>query len=444
MQINICHWINTRTYYLKKISSISFIDNLQNNICYILKGDLSDLWSYIVNNSDYNKIITFAHKYKFEKDINFFIAELKEKNIINTDIPIPKATKEYIQYKISTDCSQYENFNNKKRYFTSLNKILDYIYLELNYRCNLKCKHCYNPKNCNNEEINFNQAKKIIDEAYELGISTVILTGGECTINKDFLKIAKYIRKKYLELGILTNAQKLYDDPKFFNELVKIYPTLVKISLYSMNADIHDNITTVKGSFYKTISVIKKLIQKNINVKIVCPQLSYNPESYKEVKKFAKSLDCRFSTSCHFINNKNNNNMEAKLNKKYIEKFYNETVNESSPIGQFSKKNTFICDAGFNTLSINPKLDIIPCVGVNYVFGNYNKISLKELWNTSIAEFQKQYRPHNLKECFKYDYCKFCFYCLLHTCNDKGILTKSEALCEDAKIHYNAFLKLKK
>ena len=92
------------------------------------------------------------------------------------------------------------------------------------------------------------------------------MSGGECTLNKDFLKIAKYIKSKFIGVEILSNLQLLYDDNGLFNEIVNLYPQTIYTSLYSMNPNIHDNITGIKGSQFKTISVLKRLREKNINV----------------------------------------------------------------------------------------------------------------------------------------------------------------------------------
>lgn len=443
MKIYISQWINTRSYYLNKISSISFIEDVRNNVHYILKDSVSELWNVIVSTCSYQKVFNFAVKNKMENQLADFLAELRKENIIAIDGDFPLNTinnKKYLIYKVYKDSSNYNHFTDRHTNFMVHNNLLELLYLELNYKCNLICKHCFNPKNFNDSEITFEQAKTIIDEAYDLGLNSVILTGGECTINKDFLEIASYVREKHLELGILTNAQKLYDDEVLFDEIVKLYPSLIKISLYSMKAEIHDYITGVKGSHSKTLSVIKKLKDKNILVKLTCPQLSYNFGSYKEVKQYAKSIDVRYSYSCHFINNKNNNNEDAKLSLDNIEKFYRDTVKKTDAIGNFKNDRNYICGAGVNILSITPGLNVVPCVGVNYIFGNYNKNTLKELMNTSINDFRNKYRRNNLIECHKYDYCKFCFYCLLHTCFDKGFMKKSEALCDDAKAHYNAFI----
>jgi MoaA/NifB/PqqE/SkfB family radical SAM enzyme len=49
-------------------------------------------------------------------------------------------------------------------------------------------------------DITFEKVKGVIDQAADAGVFLVGLTGGECTLHPDFLKIATYVRQKKLKL----------------------------------------------------------------------------------------------------------------------------------------------------------------------------------------------------------------------------------------------------
>ncbi len=205
--------ITSRIFKIKTdISEIALVEDIKNHLIFILKDKLSKQWQ------------------KSEKKEDFLLQLLKNnfKGAINNK-------SENIKY-----------FAAKLDKLFWENDIIASLKLELNYKCNLNCKHCYNPKDMDEYSINYEQAKKIIDDAYSSNIYSISLTGGECTINKDFLKIAKYVREKNMPLYILTNAQKLYDDDDLFKEIISIYPNNIQISLYSMNPEIHDYIQVLK------------------------------------------------------------------------------------------------------------------------------------------------------------------------------------------------------
>ena len=441
MQIEIPPYVASKTYSTPKVSSVSFITDLKNNIHYVLLNDTSKLWNFILSSQDYNEILSFAKKQNLQEILNPFLSELKFRGLIESDFIEVSFDNRFIKYVINERSSNANTFLNYKQYMLSEKLSLLYsIRLSLNYTCNLNCKQCCNPKNLYSE-MTFEQAKSVIDEAIDLGLNIVSISGGECTLNKDYLRIAQYVRSKFLELAILTNAQKLYDDKKLLDSIISIYPSIVQISLYSMDPEVHDNLTGMKGSHYKTLSVIKKLREHNIKVTISCIQFSYNKGSYIEVKKFADSIGCDFLTDCKFIYNTDNKNLSAKLSEDDIFQYYLETINVNKP----RSKDDIVCSGGIDRFEIMPNMDINPCTYFYYPLGNYSKVSLKEVRETTVKEFHKIFKKENLKDCFKYEYCEYCLYCPKYCKSDEKdiFLKKNEILCEDARAYYKAYLKLK-
>ena len=438
MKIFLSPWISTKTYPLKEISSISYIFDEKNNICFILKGNISDLWRKIVELQDYNTLYDYASKQHLEIELRELLYELIKKELVQADnnISVIESNK-HLTTKINRTQKRFVYLERILKNVCTENNFLPVLFFTMNYNCNLKCKHCFIHQGKNKQQMTFENAKRIIDEAYDLGVFYVYLTGGEASINKDFLKIAEYIRKKYLQLCIFTNAQKFYDDKVLLDKIIDIFPSLIQVSLYSMDEETHDAITGQKGSCYKSIEVINYLRSRNVNVDIACLQLSYNLGHLKAVKEYASSIGASFRSGFNFIYNEENNNWDAKLPKKYMEKYYLEEFNFEVIRKKFEKDNKTICTAGVNKLCITPNLDILPCVDFNYVLGNYNNISLTELRKKVIPEFKKIFSTENLKDCFKYDYCKYCKYCS-RNCSD--FLGKSQVLCENAQAYQKAYL----
>ncbi len=444
MEIKISNQINTRTYFLGSISSISFIEDVQNHFFYLIKGNLSDLWSLMVKYENYKQIHNWAQENHFENELQDFIAEFQQKNLIQTNYVFDKPINKYLCTPIKQNIKNSILLEKIQSKIATKQNLLSTLYLILNYNCNLKCKHCCNPKTMTQEKISFKIAKQIIDEAFNLGINEVCLTGGECTINQDFVNIAEYIRKKHLKLYIFTNGQKFYEDNTLFNKIINLYPSAIQISLYSMNSHIHDNITQVKGSHYKTINIIKKFKEHNINLKVSCFQTALNLNEYIEVKRYAKSIGAEFITSCTFINNINNNNLSLKLSQKDIKNYYIKNIDVNKIRNKFEKNKELICSAGVDKLCITPNLDITPCIYFDYVLGNYKSISIKETKDTVLPTFHKEFIKNNLKDCFNHKYCEYCSYCPTIAQFDKGFLKKSEIICEEAKAYYYALKKVHK
>lgn len=173
---------------------------------------------------------------------------------------------------------------------------LSSLQFELSTRCNERCIHCYIPNYKKNEgkDLSFEKFKYILDQFVEMGGFEVIFSGGEALLNKEIHRMLHYSREKDLQINILSNLIALKDEDVTL--LKEVNPSLIQVSLYSMNPLIHDEITTVKGSFDKTKSSIEKLHTANIPIQISCPIMKANKDGYDAVMKYAQKLKVKCQT----------------------------------------------------------------------------------------------------------------------------------------------------
>jgi len=439
--MKIAPYIVSKTYN-EADNSYSFIYDARYKVYFILKDDVSKIWEKLLLTSSYEEAFLYASKQNKNIEFNKFLSELKEKEIILTDKVFNFTGYKYLVNSVKeTDEESFLALYNGFSRIIRKNKLLNSVSLQLSYKCNLFCKHCFNPKDKNEEELSFETAKKFIDEACSLGAVNVAITGGECTYNKNFLKIAQYIREKHLYLVFLTNAQLLSNDD-YFDEIMNLYPYQLRISLYSMNAEVHDNITNKKGSHSKTLKVIKKLRERDIDVVLNCPVITINKNDYLEVNNFAKSIGAKNLYSPYFINNPDNHNNYLKLSEKELENFYFEEIRNGRNLRKkFIKSKKCLCDERLNYLCITPNANITLCNDFKYYLGNINETSLKEIWENVVPQVNQLFTSENLKDCFKYEYCQYCTYCPKYSMFDAELMTKSQNSCEQARAYYNAMKK---
>ena len=76
-------------------------------------------------------------------------------------------------------------------------------------KCNFNCKHCFNAADINKDTSEWSMPEmiKLLDEAKEYGIQSIILTGGEPTLHPHFIDIVKeiYARDMWIDT-VVTNA----------------------------------------------------------------------------------------------------------------------------------------------------------------------------------------------------------------------------------------------
>lgn len=73
--------------------------------------------------------------------------------------------------------------------------------------CNMRCVYCHNEGNKSVKMLSIKDIKKIMDNAYDLGMTSVRITGGEPLIHPEIFDICKMLSEKYkLKVGINTNC----------------------------------------------------------------------------------------------------------------------------------------------------------------------------------------------------------------------------------------------
>ena len=84
-------------------------------------------------------------------------------------------------------------------------------FLELTYRCNLKCPFCYVGDDRNKQELTTDEWKNVIKQIPFYGIITLV--GGEPFLRTDFPEILEYASKKvFRKVHIVTNGTVLNDN----------------------------------------------------------------------------------------------------------------------------------------------------------------------------------------------------------------------------------------
>ena len=123
-------------------------------------------------------------------------------------------------------------------------------------RCNLKCVHCYaHAKNVPfNDELTFEQGKKLIDNLTEFGVPVLLFSGGEPLMRKDLPDLADYAVQKGMRAVISTNGTLI--STELARTLKNIGLSYVGISLDGMQK-INDRFRGVKGAFKSALDGIE-------------------------------------------------------------------------------------------------------------------------------------------------------------------------------------------
>lgn len=133
--------------------------------------------------------------------------------------------------------------------------------------CNLSCQHCYidSPKN-KYQQLSFIQCLEVLQQAKQVGIHKIFLTGGEPFIRQDLLEIIQEIyRLKMQVIGIETNATLISLSDI---QTISAIDQHIEWHISYDGLNYHDEIRGDKEISKKVVNVITELKQRNFNVAI--------------------------------------------------------------------------------------------------------------------------------------------------------------------------------
>src|ERR1700733_6930608 len=79
------------------------------------------------------------------------------------------------------------------------------VQLDVTYRCNERCVHCYLDHN-DHGEMTTAEIRDLLDQLADAGVFFLPLRGGEVLMRMDFFEIVGYARRLLFDVKIKTNA----------------------------------------------------------------------------------------------------------------------------------------------------------------------------------------------------------------------------------------------
>jgi SynChlorMet cassette radical SAM/SPASM protein ScmF len=170
---------------------------------------------------------------------------------------------------------------------------LNQIYFYLTEGCNLRCRHCWiAPKYQNEGEtapaLDFETFCDIIDQAKPLGLSGVKLTGGEPLIHPRIKEILDYLRGQDLTVTVESNG--IACTTELAAKIRACKNPSVSVSLDGSDAETHDWMRGVEGSFDAAVRGIKNLVEAGFRPQVIMSLLRRNKGQMEALVRLAESL----------------------------------------------------------------------------------------------------------------------------------------------------------
>ena len=162
---------------------------------------------------------------------------------------------------------------------------------ELTPLCNFDCKMCYVHLDENllkgKTVLSVDKWKDLMYKAYEAGMLSAILTGGECLTYPGFDEIFLFLHSLGCEVTVLTNAL-LLDERRiqFFKDHT---PATIQVTLYGCDDDAYERVTG-KRAFSIVVKNIKNAIEAELPISISITPSKYLGEDVIETVRVAREI----------------------------------------------------------------------------------------------------------------------------------------------------------
>jgi radical SAM protein with 4Fe4S-binding SPASM domain len=151
--------------------------------------------------------------------------------------------------------------------------------LELTFRCNLRCAHCYvneppGRRRAKKQELTAFEIRRITDEVVDRGCLWMLLTGGEPLLRPDLREIYLHMKRRGLLVTLFTNGTAV--TPRIADLLADWPPLVVEVSVYGSSREVYERATRVPGSFRQCIRGIELLLDRKVRMRLKTIPTSLN------------------------------------------------------------------------------------------------------------------------------------------------------------------------
>jgi radical SAM protein with 4Fe4S-binding SPASM domain len=265
------------------------------------------------------------------------------------------------------------------------------VQLDVTYRCNERCVHCYLDHD-DHGEMTTAEIKHLLKEMADAGVFILTLSGGEIFLRKDFFEILEYARRQLLFcVKLKTNAILIRE-----REAARIRDLgveSIQISIYSHRAEVHDAITLVPGSLKRSVDAIRFLKAQGLRVVIANVLMIQNVQDYRGVRALAEELgvECTLDPTITPMMDGDRSVLNLGIGGKELQEVFRDAalvgdVEEfcmvSAPADE-SVMHALPCSAGHTNCYVSPYGDVFPCVQFPLPTGNVRTQRFIDIWRHS-------------------------------------------------------------
>jgi radical SAM protein with 4Fe4S-binding SPASM domain len=264
------------------------------------------------------------------------------------------------------------------------------VQVDLTYRCNERCVHCYLDHD-DHGEMTTAEIKHLLEEMADAGVFILTFSGGEIFLRKDFFEILEYARRLMFCVKLKTNAVLIRE--REAQRLRDLHVESIQISIYSHRAEVHDAITLIPGSLKRSLDAVKFLKSQGLKVVIANVLMTQNAQDYPGVRALAAELgvDCTLDPTVTPMMDGDRSILGLGVDREGLRQVMRDPalvgdVDEfcavAPPAGE-DELDSLPCSAGHTACYVSPYGDMYPCVQFPLPTGNVRTRRFVDIWRHS-------------------------------------------------------------
>jgi len=317
------------------------------------------------------------------------------------------------------------------------------LHIDLTDGCNEKCVHCYLPHG-GTHYIDKGISFKVLKEFREAQGLTVLVSGGECMLHKDFAEILRFAKSLDLNIIVLSNLT-LCDD-KMIALLKEIDPQFVNVSLYAVTESVHDSITQMPGSCRKTKAAIGALQAAGVHIRIATPFMRENKGCVEELKEYAAARHVHLVADSEIFGQIDHScaNQSHALSMQDLEMLlssHKDVFGKGRIESERCLCDAKVCDIGEGRLNLDAEGKYYPCDGFHgAIIGDAQKDSLWDVWTGEALNKLRALKNRDFGNCATCADRAWCKVCPMRNYNETGnMFTHAPWRCEATRLYRRTF-----
>jgi MoaA/NifB/PqqE/SkfB family radical SAM enzyme len=300
--------IDVDRFAMRKLANTWFVKDIKRRTFFQLEGSLAVLWDALLSTANEQDALAafldhFQGALEAKRDGQHLVDDLRHHGLVASSHckPSPSSLGEFPPVLPATDAVTADIQDNMYRLASSLGRPLLAEY-ETTYRCNLRCVYCYQPtylKYERRDELGPEEISAMLADFASAGVFFFVITGGECTLTRNFAHTVREARANSMDVMILTNGTALRDDVVEF--LASCNVGEVKVSIYGWSPEDYGLFTGSSRAFSRMERGIVRLRDAGVHVVGKVILTSAQESTFRETVQQLRALGIDVEVSAHVM-----------------------------------------------------------------------------------------------------------------------------------------------